>query len=192
MKSRRITRLIAGMGAMLLGISSVSFQTSETVAQTIREIAVPGMRGIASVGYRGNELTIEYNPRTCARLGPDLCSFFRAHEYGHVALRHIERGTPVRQAEYEADVWAARNSTPAARAAAVQYFRAGNGGSARHGSAQSRAARVASGGTTSRARVTVRQDGSRVVNRGYSATVQRPFNTGRTRPLFPLFFGRGR
>lgn len=192
MKSRRITRLIAGMGTMLLGISGVNFQASETMAQTIREIAVPGMRGIASVGYRGNELTIEYNPRTCARLGPDLCSFFRAHEYGHIKLRHLERGTPVRQAEYEADVWAARNSTPAARAAAVNYFRAGNGGSARHGSAQARASRVATNGTAVRNRVTVRPDGSRVVNRGYSAAVQRPFSTGRTRPLFPLFSARGR
>jgi len=192
MKSRRVTRLIAGMGTMLLGISGMSIQTAETMAQTIREIAVPGMRGIASVGYRGNELTIEYNPRTCARLGPDLCSFFRAHEIGHVKLRHLERGTPVRQAEHEADVWAARNTTPAARAAAVRYFRAGNGGSARHGSAQARASRVASSGTTVRTRATVRPDGSRVVNRGYRATVQRPFNTGRTRPLFPLISRRGR
>lgn len=191
MKSRRINQLIAGMGTMLLGISGVSFQTA-AMAQTIREVAVPGMRGIASVGYRGSELTIEYNPKTCARLGPDLCSFFRAHEYGHVALRHLERGTPVRQAEYEADVWAARNSTPAAQAAAVQYFRAGNGGSARHGSAQARAARVSSSGTVNRGKVTVRKDGSRVVNRGYSATIQRPFNTGRASPRIPVLSGRGR
>lgn len=185
MKTRRITRLISGMGVMLLGISGViSFPAAQTMAQTVREIAVPGMRGIASVGYRGSDLTIEYNPRTCARLGPDLCSFFRAHEYGHVALRHLQRGTPVRQAEYEADVWAARNSSPAARAAAVQYFRSGNGGSLKHGSPTSRASRVASAGASAPVRVTVRPDGSRVANRGYSATVARPFNTGRIRPMF--------
>ena len=185
MKKRRVPRMVSGMGMLLLGVSGViSYPTAQTMAQTIREVAVPGMRGIASVGYRGNDLTIEYNPRTCARLGPDLCSFFRAHEYGHVALRHLQRGTPVRQAEYEADVWAARNSTPAARAAAVQYFRAGNGGSARHGSALSRASRIASTGTSAKVRVTVRRDGTRVINRGYSATVARPFKTGNIRPVF--------
>lgn len=185
MKTSRINRMFSGMGVMLLGISGVtSFPTAQTMAQTIREVAVPGMRGIASVGYRGNDLTIEYNPRTCARLGPDLCSFFRAHEYGHVVLRHLQRGTPVRQAEHEADVWAAKNSTSAARAAAVQYFRSGNGGSVRHGSPESRAARVASAGASAQVRVTVRPDGSRVVNRSYSATVARPFNTGRIRTRF--------
>lgn len=188
MKTRRFTRMSSGVGLMLLGISGViSFPTAQTMAQTIREVAVPGMRGIASVGYRGSDLTIEYNPRTCARLGPDLCSFFRAHEYGHVALRHLQRGTPVRQAEYEADVWAARNSTPAARAAAVKYFRSGNGGSVRHGSPASRASRVASAGASAPVRVTVRPDGSRVVKRGYSATVARPFNTRGIRPLFSRF-----
>ena len=182
METRQMTRLISGMGLMLLSISGVtSFPTAQTMAQTIREVAVPGMRGIASVGYRGKNLTIEYNPRTCASLGPDLCSFFRAHEYGHIVMQHLQRGTPVRQAEHEADVWAARNSTPAARTAAIQYFRSGNGGSVRHGSAQSRATRVASAGASTPVRVTVRRDGSRVVNRGYSATVTRPFNTKRVR-----------
>ena len=179
-----MTRLISGMGLMLLSISGVtSFPTAQTMAQTIREVAVPGMRGIASVGYRGKNLTIEYNPRTCASLGPDLCSFFRAHEYGHIAMQHLQRGTPVRQAEHEADVWAARNTTPAARAAAVNYFSAGNGGSFKHGSPAARAARVSSAATSTAVRVTRRPDGSRVVNRGYSASVARPFNTGRVRTL---------
>lgn len=185
MKLRRITRLISGMGVMLLGISGVSvFPVAQTMAQTIREVAVPGMRGIASVGFRGNDLTIEYNPRTCARLGPDLCSFFRAHEYGHVALRHLQRGTPVRQAEHEADVWAARNSSAGARAAAARYFNGRRGGSILHGSATSRASRVASAGTSANVRVSMRPDGSRVINRGYGAAAARPFNTGRIQPRF--------
>jgi len=194
MKARRITRIFSGVGVVLLGFSGViTFHTSDVLAQTVREVAVPGMRGIASAGYRGNQVTIEYNPRTCARLGPDLCSFFRAHEYGHVVLRHLQRKTPVRRAEYEADVWASRNTTPAARAAAIRYFQSGNGGSMRHGSPSSRASRVASVGTAP-ARVTRRPDGSKTVKR-YSAVIQRPFKTVTVRPKIvrPFsFLRRGR
>jgi hypothetical protein len=191
MKARRITRLYSGVGLVCLGFSGViSFHASEAKAQVVREVAVPGMRGIASAGYRGNTLTIEYSPRTCARLGPDLCSFFRAHEYGHVVLGHLQRKTPVRRAEYEADVWAARNTTPSARAAAIRYFKSGNGGSFRHGSSESRANRVASAGTAP-ARVTRRPDGSKTVKR-YSAVIQRPFKTAtvRQRAFRPFLFSR--
>ena len=182
MKSKRMTRLFSGMGVMFLGILGVnSFHPTEAAAQMIREIAVPGLRGISSVGYRRGELTVEYNPRTCARLGTDLCSFFRAHEYGHIALGHLERGTPVRQAEYEADVWAARNSSPSARSAAIRYFRSGKGASIVHGSGQARANRVANAGTAREVRVTRRPDGSRVVKRSYSAISTRPFQHGTVR-----------
>lgn len=185
MKTRRMMRTLSGMGMLSIAISGVmTFQTNETMAQRIREVPVPGMRGIASVGYRGNELTVEYNPRVCARLGPDLCSFFRAHEYGHIAMRHLERGTPVRQAEYEADLWAARNSSPAARAAAVRFFNSGRGGSFIHGSGRARANRIASTGSMP-TQASFRQDGTRVLNRGYSAISSRPFNTAFVRrPLF--------
>jgi hypothetical protein len=185
MKMRRIMRMCTGVGVVMLGVLGViSFHSSEASAQNIREVAVPGMRGIASVGYRGNDLTVEYNPRVCARMGPELCSFFRAHEYGHIALRHLERKTPVRQAEHEADVWAARNSTPAARAAAVRYFRSGNGGSLMHGSGATRANRVATANTSAPVQVTVRSDGSRVIKRGYSAVSSRPFSTRSVRTTF--------
>lgn len=182
MKSKRIARLFSGMGVMLLSVSGVNyFHPAEAAAQTIREIAVPGLPGISSVGYRRGELTVEYNPRTCARLGADLCSFFRAHEYGHIALGHLERRTPVRQAEYEADVWAARNSTESARSAAIRYFQSGKGGSIVHGSGQARANRVANAGTATEVRVTRRPDGSRVVRRSYSAISSRPFQNGAVR-----------
>lgn len=190
-RAKEWARQLAGTGIRNLAVSMVmlgtgSLAVSDACAQ-VQEIPVRGMRGIASVGYRGNALTIEYNPRTCARLGPELCSFFRAHEYGHVALNHLGRGTPVRQAEYEADVWAARNSSPAARAAAVRYFQSGRGASWKHGSGNSRAARVASASASGRAgypRISVRADGSRVVGRSYSAASARPFNTVGFRPLF--------
>jgi len=72
---------------------------------------------------------IDFNPTICRRLGPDLCEYFRAHEYGHVNLRHLERGVPTRQAEREADIWAAQNASPSAVKAAREYFEKGKGGS---------------------------------------------------------------
>ncbi len=85
---------------------------------------------------------IDFNPAICRRLGPDLCEYFRAHEYGHVNLRHLERGIPTRQAEREADIWAATNASPSAVEAARQYFAKGRGGSRYHGSAKERALRL--------------------------------------------------
>lgn len=85
---------------------------------------------------------IDFNPAMCRRLGPDLCEYFRAHEYGHVNLRHLERGVPTRQAEREADIWAATNASASAVEAARQYFSKGRGGSRFHGSAQERAQRL--------------------------------------------------
>ena len=85
---------------------------------------------------------IDFNPTICRRLGPDLCEYFRAHEYGHVNLRHLERGVPTRQAEREADLWAAQNASPSAVEAARKYFERGRGGSFNHGSARVRAQRL--------------------------------------------------
>ena len=93
------------LGALLAFVVGVPDATAQ-----VQEIPVAGLQGVASVQYdRQGRQTIQYNPRTCARLGPELCEFFRAHEYGHVTLNHLGRGTPVRRAEYEADVWAAGN-----------------------------------------------------------------------------------
>ena len=161
-------------------IAAVSLPAA-TVSAQVPEIPVRGMRGVASVQIeRNGQQTIRYNPRTCAEFGPDLCAFFRTHEYGHVALNHLRNGTPTRQAEYEADQWAARNASPAAVAAAVKFFSQGSGGSLRHGSARSRAERVRSAATTRQpARATVVRSSTgqkRVVQkRSYSAVGSRPF-----------------
>ena len=116
-----------------------------SVAQLMRVQEVPrfGQVGIAKLTRnRQGAKVIYYNPNTCRRLGRDACAFFRAHEYGHVALRHLERGTPPRIAEREADLWAARNSSPQVVQGALRYFRRGGGGSLRHGTSQTRAQRV--------------------------------------------------
>ncbi len=178
-----------GMSALL---AVFVWQSPDANAQ-VREIPVRGMSGIASVQFdRQGRQTIRYNPRVCARLGPELCEFFRAHEYGHITLNHLGRRTPVRRAEYEADVWAARNVSPAARAAAVEFFGSGRGGSFVHGSALSRAQRVAAApGVQVYGRRLVRNDGRRVVGQAYNAARSRAFNTLGVRTLFRRTPGRG-
>ena len=174
------------MHRLFLTITVVSFivaSTDTTVSAQVPEIPVRGLRGIASVQIaRNGQQTIRYNPRTCAELGPDLCAFFRSHEHGHVALNHLRNGTPTRQAEIEADRWAARNSSPAAVAAAIEYFNKGNGGSLRHGSPRARAQRVTSAvATRPPARTTVVRTPNgqkRVVQkRSYSAVGSQPFGS---------------
>jgi len=49
---------------------------------------------------------------------------------------------PTRQAEREADIWAAQNASPSAVEAARKYFERGRGGSLNHGSARERARRL--------------------------------------------------
>ena len=85
---------------------------------------------------------VAYNPAACALLGPEMCEFIRAHEYGHIAMGHLYDGTPDRKAEAEADCWAAKHASPAAVRAAANYFNKGYFGSSIHGSGPQRARRV--------------------------------------------------
>ena len=115
--------------------------TTPILAQ-VREVPRAGLGGIARVSQdRFGGHTIEYNPATCRRLGP-ACEFFRNHEYGHIRLDHLNRNISVRQAEYEADRYAAAISSPQAVAAAQQLFQQGRFGSFRHGTPNQRAARL--------------------------------------------------
>ena len=113
---------------------------------------------------------ITYNPAICRRLGPELCEYFRQHEMGHVNLRHLERGVPTRQAEIEADRYAAAKASPAAVAAAKTFFANGNGGSAAHGTGRQRAARLSH--PTTVARVSSRQPSSSEQRSNNGRTVQ--------------------
>lgn len=116
--------------------------TSSGIAQQVPEIPRRFMRGIAKVEQTARGPVIYYNPATCRRLGPEVCSFFRAHEYAHIQLNHLNRNIPVRQAEAEADMYAARMVPRSTAAAAQRYFRRGNAGGIDHGSAWQRARRV--------------------------------------------------
>ena len=100
-----------------------------------------GDLGHASLDRQGNPI-VAMNPRLCARLGPELCSFFRTHEIGHHQLRHFYRNISTQQAEAEADRYAAMHSSPQAVQAARRYFAAGGGATRVHGSSIDRLARV--------------------------------------------------
>ncbi len=98
--------------------------------------------GQASYDRSGNPV-VTINPARCRAVGPGVCEFVRAREYAHLHLGHIRNNTNLRQAEAEADAWAARNVSPASARAAMQYFNAGNGSSRIHGNGYQRARRVA-------------------------------------------------
>ena len=116
---------------------------SSAEAQTVQSYQrrFIGDIGYAAVDRRGNRLVV-MNPSACRRLGPDLCTFFRAHEMAHHQLGHFSRNISVQQKEAEADRYAASVVSPAAQNAAQQFFASGRGGSWRHGSSQQRMARV--------------------------------------------------
>jgi hypothetical protein len=83
------------------------------------------------------------NREACRNMGRAACNFMRKHERAHVVLGHLQNGAPARQAEREADCWAARRASPQELAAAIKDFQAV--GSARdpvHGSGYERARRV--------------------------------------------------
>jgi len=123
------------MAICCVNLNKVSGQVQERVRWLLPDVAKVTLDA-------SGQSQIDFNPTICRRLGPDLCEYFRAHEYGHVNLRHLERGVPTRQAEREADIWAAQNASPSAVKAAREYFEKGKGGSRLHGSARERAQRL--------------------------------------------------
>lgn len=140
----------------------------------VRETPNRWIRGVAKVTLDQNgQSQISFNPRRCRELGPDLCEFFRTHEYGHVNLRHLERGVAAPQAEAEADIWAAKNASPSAVRAAKEFFLSGNGGSRIHGTPQERARRMDAGISSSATQTSVPQGNRRVFRtapKSYSGT----------------------
>jgi len=102
---------------------------------TVREIADSALRDVAVAVYHPSKSVIYYNPVLMARLGPELESFFMAHEYAHIDLRHTRSGAlgtsaetrhqTLRQKELEADCLAATrlaSSRREAALAAVRFF----------------------------------------------------------------------
>lgn len=123
----------------------LSFVPFVALAQ-VPEIADPNLNDIAIVQpHPQYGAVIIYNPIICQQIGA-ACEFFRAHEYGHVALEHqfMHPGAYPAQREAQADELAAMNAHPQEILAAYYLFL--NGGSSPnyqvYGHPQQRAARL--------------------------------------------------
>ena len=166
------------LGSLSLIFATVLLTIPATAEGQVTETPNRWIRGVAQVTLdRNGKSKISFNPQRCRELGPDLCEFFRTHEYGHVNLQHLERGVAARRAEAEADLWAAKHASPSAVQAAKQFFLSGKGGSRIHGTPQERARRMdvglSSQKTSSTIQTSVTQGTRRVSKippKSYSAT----------------------
>ncbi len=129
---------IAMLGMTTLAAAAVpgaSGVESMPARMTVREVADSALRDVAVAVYHPSKSAIYYNPVLMARLGPELESFFMAHEYAHIDLRHTRSGAlgsdvttrhqTLRQKELEADCLAATrlaSSRREAALAAVRFF----------------------------------------------------------------------
>ena len=117
-----------------------------SVAAQVQEIADPQLNDIAIVKpHPQYGAVIVYNPNLCQQIGL-ACGFFRAHEYGHIALNHqyLHPSAYPAVREAQADRWAAFNGKANEILAAYYLFL--NGGSSAnwqvYGNPQQRAARL--------------------------------------------------
>lgn len=133
--------------AMLAGLLPASTAHTDPL---IEEIADPGLPDIAAVHYEpGTSPVILYNPFLCKQAGQALCTFYRFHEYGHIALQHHKRkGLSAKQKEREADRWAAQRAPMTSIVAAWHFFSSGGGSTPIHGDGPTRAARLTEGWLT--------------------------------------------
>ena len=100
----------------------------------VRQIATDTLRDVALATIENGRPIIYYNPVLMQRFGPNLTTFFFAHEYGHIHFGHTGSAllagesdpSAVRQRqELEADCYAARTlaeSDPTAVGAAIRFF----------------------------------------------------------------------
>ena len=109
-------------------------------SETVLEIADPKLGDIALATYIEGEIVIIYNPNYCNMLGPLICNFFLAHEYGHINLGHILTGIYDAQTDFDADCWAAKNAPILEVQAAYSHFlKKGFMGNWPHGTGDQRA-----------------------------------------------------
>ncbi|HET9726464.1 MAG TPA: hypothetical protein VFP28_06065, partial [Gemmatimonadales bacterium] len=100
----------------------------------VRQIATDTLHDLAVAAFENGRPVIYYNPVLMQRVGPELESYFFAHEYGHIRYGHTgsaltstesdRSAIRVRQ-ELEADCFAAStlaDTDPAAVEAAIRFF----------------------------------------------------------------------
>ena len=126
-------RILLIMSGILCGAS----------AAQVPEIADPSLPDIAMVRRNPDGSPfIVFNPILCQQIGPQLCGFYRNHEYCHIRLGHGLRAQWPSEMELQADCCAARTSAMGEAAAAYQWFMNGGGSSPTHGWGWQRAQRI--------------------------------------------------
>jgi len=138
-------------------ISIDSFVYAWDPPSAVREIAVPNLPDIAIASMDAQGPVIFVIPNVAMQTNHDFVTFSRAHEYGHIYLRHIRasfytsnrysQAWPQRTKENDADCIAAReliNAEPQAVYTAISLFSAeGNGrADALHPTGSERAANI--------------------------------------------------
>jgi len=100
----------------------------------VRQVATDTLRDVALAVFEHGRPVIYYNPGLLQQFGPNLTTFFFAHEYGHVRFGHTGAAlvtgesdpSAIRQRqELEADCYAARTlseSEPETVGAALRFF----------------------------------------------------------------------
>jgi hypothetical protein len=121
------------IAALLLPAGSHRAQAVQRLMD-VRQVATDTLHDLAVAAFENGRPVIYFNPALMQRVGPELESYFFAHEYGHVHYGHTGSALTstesdlsavrVRQ-ELEADCYAARTlaeSEPAAVEAALRFF----------------------------------------------------------------------
>ena len=100
----------------------------------VRQIASDTLHDVALATFEQGRPVIYYNPILLQQFGPQLTSFFFAHEYGHIRYGHTgaaltagegDLSAQRQRQELEADCYAARTlaeSEPETIVAAVRFF----------------------------------------------------------------------
>lgn len=109
----RTSRIAAAITLLLPGIPGSAEALQRLM--DVRQIASDTLHDVALVRFEQGRPIIYYNPVLLHRLGPQLTSFFLAHEYGHIHWGHTggalvddgELSTVRQRQELEADCYAA-------------------------------------------------------------------------------------
>lgn len=100
----------------------------------VRQVATDTLRDVAAVIFEHGRPTLYYNPALLQQFGPNLTTFFFAHEYGHIHYGHTgaallaaesDPSTVRQRQELEADCYATRTlaeSNPESVGAAIRFF----------------------------------------------------------------------
>ena len=83
-------------------------------------ISDPSLQDSGNSSIVNHQQIVRFNENILATFPPEVASFMRYHEFGHMYLEHIQCMVPCMHAEYQADGYAARVLYQVAGAAPVQ------------------------------------------------------------------------